>query len=86
MLNSLNSEKGGRYGWSIAVHGDYALVGAPRELSERGRAYLYEKNGDNWNHIHTLEPASNPNVDFSGANFGHSVALGSRLSIAFSIG
>ncbi len=35
--------EGGEFGWSVAIDGDHAIVGAPGE----GKAYIYQKNSNN---------------------------------------
>lgn len=35
--------EGGEFGWSVAIDGDHAIIGAPGE----GKAYIYQKNSNN---------------------------------------
>lgn len=53
-LESSDGENYDRFGWSVAIHGDYIVVGAYGEdddvdglnsLSKAGSAYIYEKDG-----------------------------------------
>ena len=80
-----------QFGESVAIDGNYAIVGAPEDDTDIdgdgntdtdvGSAYIYERNSDGWNNpIHlTL-----PNIDGGGTDdtgleedsrFGHSVAI-----------
>ena len=42
-----NSEIQGRFGYSVAMHGNYTVVGAPRD-STSGAAYIFVKENGNW--------------------------------------
>jgi hypothetical protein len=61
-----------RFGDSVALFGDTALVGAPRH-SERGAAYIFEREGSTWVERATLSPATA--ASDAGDAFGHDVAL-----------
>ena len=49
---SLNGEYSDRFGWSVAIFGDTAVIGDPyhhdTEYGVSGAVYIYERNGDNW--------------------------------------
>ena len=84
-------EERSQFGRSVAIDGNYAIVGAVLDSNERGRqagsAYIYERNSDGWNNpIHlTL-----PNIDGGGTDdtgleedsrFGVSVAISQTHAI-----
>lgn len=69
-----------QFGWSVAVYGDFALVGAFQEdtdqnhlnsLSNAGAAYLFKKKNGTWTEIQKLTALDRN----SGDNFGISVAI-----------
>lgn len=61
------------YGWSTATDGQTLVVGAPYENSSLGAAYVYSRNGLDWDYVTTLEP--NYVVTQSSPHFGYSVDL-----------
>jgi hypothetical protein len=72
-----NPQHGGRFGWSIAIHGDYAIVGSNSETAppsgHRGGAFLYKFNETTsiWEHKQTfVHPTGQDNP-----RFGWSVSI-----------
>lgn len=74
------------FGWSIAMDGDYILVGAYREdedaagsntISEAGSAYLFKNNSGTWSEVQKLVSSDRANTDF----FGRSVAISGDYAI-----
>ncbi len=62
------------FGYSVAIDGDYIIVGAPRDdnvLSNTGSAYIYYWNGSSWTQQAKLVAADSATSDF----FGWSVAI-----------
>ena len=59
------------FGWSVALAGDRALVGAPGAAGARGAAYVFVRSGSAWTAEQKL--AANDGAAFD--NFGWSVAL-----------
>ena len=56
------------FGWSVAIHGDFAMVGAKWKNSPSvGAAFVYERNGTNWTQIQYILG--------TGDQFGYSVAM-----------
>lgn len=51
---------GDRFGWSVAVDGDVALVGAPQDdigaTSNAGGAYVFTRSGTSWSFSNKLQP------------------------------
>ena len=80
--NAYDTSYNDRFGYSVAVSGDYAIVGAFFEdelgLTEAGKAYIY--NAISGTLLHTLD---NPD-DYAGSggdNFGISVAISGNYAI-----
>lgn len=73
LLTSSNSEVGGRFGHSVAMDGDLAIIGAPGEDgpdgSRNGAAYIFERSGNSWQQIQVLRTSK------SRSWFGYSVAI-----------
>ena len=70
-----------RFGFSVAISGDYAIVGAyfddPSGVTDAGSAYIYFRNGTNWSLQATL-----PNPAPAGSDqFGFSVAISGDFAI-----
>ena len=74
-----HSQNGGdRFGWVVAISGDYAIVSAHRESDQSGKAYIY--NVTTGALVHTLD---NPNP-YSGTyqdEFGYSAAISGDYTI-----
>ena len=78
---SLGSDaSGGDYfGWSVALDGSRALVGAYGRGGKKGAAYIFDLSGGNWNERADISLGT---VGVSGDYFGWSVALdGSRALV-----
>ena len=60
-----------RFGMSVAVHGDWMLVGAPLKNENEGRVYVFRRDGGQWSEVAILRG------DGAEANsrFGTSVAI-----------
>jgi hypothetical protein len=72
-----NFTDSGQFGYSVALDGDTALVGAPF-TSEGGSVFTFIRNGNVWTNQTQLVPGDRTNGD----NFGSSIALqGSRAVI-----
>jgi hypothetical protein len=71
-IASIGGTSGDLFGWSIAVLGNTAVVGAPRQGStpETGAAYIFQNLGNGWTQIAWLHPSDRGND-----NFGVSVAI-----------
>lgn len=79
---------GDRFGYSVDLHGDYAIVGAPREdedasfantLISDGAAYIYKYDAvqKQWTLLHKVVA----NDRASGDNFGHSVGITDEYAV-----
>jgi hypothetical protein len=66
------------FGTSVAVKGDFLLIGAQLACpSDTGAAYLYKYNGTDWNEVQKLVPDNASNQD----DFGYESALGGDYAI-----
>lgn len=67
------------YGTSVAVYGDYAVVGAPGYNSSAGIVYVLERNtSGQWIQVKSLEDPNKASNDF----FGNTVAIyGDRIAV-----
>ncbi len=59
------------FGFSVALHGNLAVVGAPQASDGNGAAYIFEKENDIWSQILKVEPDAGGAI----AEFGRSVAV-----------
>jgi hypothetical protein len=74
-LKATDPVAGDGFGWSVAINGDYVIVGAPRSATggEEGdvAAYVFERSGSSWLAVSKLQP-SDPSVV---SRFGQTVAI-----------
>ncbi len=89
-LKPSNTGAGDRFGWSVAIDGDIAVVGAWREdsatmgvnttpnenASNSGAAYIFIRNGTTWTESAYLKSFNTGADDF----FGNSVAVSEKRS------
>lgn len=66
-----------RFGETVAVFGDVALVGAPRNSFREGRVYAFRRSGDVWTVVDILKASDNDVDDF----FGESIATSGDVAI-----
>lgn len=64
------TDAAGRSGWSVALDGDEALVGAPAYGDSEGRASFFRRQLGSWSLVETFGTSSQ-----AGDQFGYSVAL-----------
>lgn len=69
------------FGWSVSIDKDIALVGAYK-TDERGAAYVFERQGDDWTEVSKLTADDSSNDD----GFGVSVAISGTYVIIGSSG
>ena len=57
-LTASDSGDGDNFGFSTSLYGNYALIGAPHDENgvNTGSAYIFKRNGNNWNQIEKLVP------------------------------
>ena len=76
-------EELGRFGQSVAISGNYAIVGAyGMGAFNNGQAYIFEKQGANWVQIQILQNSDNENYD----RFGWSVAIDGDYAVVGAYG
>ena len=82
-INSPKPMPGDDFGFSIAISGDYMLIGSPGQNNGHGSAFLYKKNNQNWELNRVFEnPIQTINEGFP-HRFGYSVAISDNyLSIS----
>ena len=77
-LTLSNGEDGEEFGYSVALHGNRALISAPSEDNRSGTAYIFRREDTTW--VEEARLAAPPPAAV--ARFGHSVSLlGSRALI-----
>lgn len=70
MISPDDIKSGDNFGWSVAIYGDTALVGAPQQNSAAGAAYVFIRSGTTWTLQQKLLGANTTKEQF-----GWSVAL-----------
>ena len=87
ILRASNLGQGDRFGTSVAISGNYAIVGANYEDGSSdtvysGAAYIFERNeSGNWIETHILRPSNG----FSQDEFGESVAISGNYAMVGAI-
>jgi hypothetical protein len=76
--DSPSTSAGSRFGASISVSGNTALVGAPDYLTY-GRAYVYTRSGDTWTFKQRIDESGAPEERHRG--FGGAVAITNDLAL-----
>ncbi len=78
-LTPSDGADGDRFGYSVAINGDYAVVGAPGKTSLTGAIYVFHRTGTNtWDDvIEITDPEDSP-----GDHFGNSVAIDGNYIVA----
>lgn len=70
-LSANDGEEGDELGYSVAISGDYAVVGASGRGFSVGAAYVFKRENDRWIQQAKLEANDGADFDF----FGHSVTI-----------
>lgn len=69
---------GGKFGSSVDIVGEWALIGAPLENSSEGAAYLFRRNPDStWSLFRKITP----NGGIANDQFGHAVKLAGNYAM-----
>jgi hypothetical protein len=85
-LTNISIEPGDKFGTSVAISGDYAIVGAPNDdhdgdgMSNIGSATIFKRNASTGVWEHQTPKLTNPNAA-EGDNFGTSVAISGDYAI-----
>ena len=70
-LKADNVGAGDKFGISVAISGDTAVIGASNYSSNKGKIYIYKRSGTAWNSEQTIEGEATDDY------FGHSVSIDS---------
>jgi hypothetical protein len=80
-LTASDSAAGDRFGWSVSISGDYAIVGAYLDDDKgisSGSAYILKRDGTSWSEEAKLTASDGAGSDY----FGYSVSIGNGYIIA----
>jgi len=80
ILRTPDSSEGDDFGWSVALDGDRALIGAPfhdGDELDAGGAYIFERNGNTWSEAQRLLPRD----PLNGAWFGRAVGIAGEFLV-----
>ena len=71
-LAASNPAMFGLFGWSVAISGDYAIVGAPYEDADgyAGRAYIFKNTEGTWSEQQILTASNAHDYDYFGMTVG----------------
>jgi hypothetical protein len=76
-LTASDGAAGDRFGWSVSVSGDYAIVGAYGDNSSKGSAYIFKWDGSTWSEEAKLTASDGAGSDY----FGYSVSISGDYAI-----
>ncbi len=76
-LTAADGAANDRFGWSVAVSGGTALVGAPDKNSGAGAAYMFVRSGTSWSQQAELTASDGAASDY----FGYAVALNGSTAL-----
>gem|GEM_PF-4131515 len=78
-LKASNPNVGDGFGGSVAIDGNYLVVGAPHEAQYAGAAHVFERVGNQWNEVAYLKAANPSDGDVFGTSVdisGDTIAVG----------
>jgi hypothetical protein len=70
-------DDGDQFGIAVSISGDKVIIGANKDNSDTGSAFVFHRSGLNWNAISKLEASTGSNSDF----FGYSVSIDGNSAI-----
>jgi len=70
-LLASDAQQGGNFGSSVAISGDYLLIGAENHNSAKGATYLFQNINDVWTEVFKFEANDAKQQD----SFGHAIAI-----------
>jgi cyclophilin family peptidyl-prolyl cis-trans isomerase len=76
-VTASDGNTGDWFGFSVAVDADYAIIGAPKDDSQKGAAYIFEYNNGNWTQQAKLTASDGATGDY----FGGSVSISANHAI-----
>jgi hypothetical protein len=88
-LLALDGYAGAKFGYSVSLSGDVALIGAPdyydyAKRQQSGSAYVFVRSGAGWAHEAQLQAADgtlDPDFGFPGDRFGESVSVSGDVAL-----
>jgi len=84
-LTASDSEADDLFGWSVAVGGDVAVVGARNNNGNTGAVYIFERNTGGSNNWGVVKKLTSSDAE-SGDLFGYSVAISDDLAVISAYG
>ena len=78
-ITAKDPEFRGGFGWSVAISGNTAIVGAPNRSANNGGIYIFERTHDNWKQ--PKEQIITAKDSAEGDNFGMSVSIDGKFAI-----
>ena len=76
-LLASDGEEDDEFGYSVSINGDYAIIGAPCDNIYKGSAYIFKRDGTNWNEEAKLLASDGAPEDC----FGDSVSINGDYAI-----
>ncbi len=76
-LLAQDATSGDRFGWTLAITGDTAIVGAPLKAASQGAAYVFARSGGTWSLAQTLTAADGA----TGDSFGYGMAISGTTTL-----
>lgn len=77
VLKGSNTVAGDYFGWSVAVSGTTALIGAYGHQASAGRAYVFSETGSSWKQVAILKGSNT----VAGDQFGSAVAMSGTTAV-----
>ncbi|MBN1969771.1 MAG: hypothetical protein JXR48_13505 [Candidatus Delongbacteria bacterium] len=82
-LTASDRYAGDKFGSSVAIYGNYAVVGAPGDDNSAGSAYVFLLNENGWNQVQKLTAPARESEDKFGTSIainGHYIVVGAPFS------
>jgi hypothetical protein len=76
-LTASDSAAGDRFGLSVSISGDYAIVGANGDDSYKGSAYIFKRGGTSWSEQSKLTALDGTAGDW----FGYGVSISDNYAV-----
>ena len=81
-IEASDEADGDNFGISVSISGDYAIVGANKDESEKGSAYIFIRSGTSWSQQAKLTASDAATKD----NFGYRVSISGSYAIVGAYG
>jgi len=76
-LSASDGSTGDQFGYSVDIDGDYAIIGARQDDTNRGSAYIFKRSGTTWSQQAKLVASDGYNNEY----FGSSVSISGDYAI-----